>query len=297
MTNIPQNVLLKAINIGAGTTGTRDLTRLICKEFGVISLHHTAVCNTNFHGITEQYAPLAWYFDTKASDFLLFYKDVLKEALQQYEFITDDPFAQMFPDVLLAAPHISVIATLRDPLMWARKRKEKHPSAAICHESLWSHPGVFHPFDFVGCLQAVGDKTVGDAILTIRNVTEVSLANAFVQYNTVSFHQVLAAGCPLQVFCFWDLSREQHSAPRLKKTLRTFWNSSDLTSNFLSRKYNGNQAKLRTNRNLVKWHVISSYYPSPALPSTVVESSWDFVWMWLVFLTLVVMAFKHTRYC
>ena len=262
-------ITLKVVNIGAGTTGTRDLARLICKEFGLKTLHYTAVCNTPYHGVAEQFSPLRLYFDIKASDFLRFYyKEVLLEVLTQYELLTDDPLAQLLPDILLAVPDVSILATLRDPLSWARRRKEKHPRAVICQPLLWDHPNVLHPFDFIGCLQQAGDQTVGEAIVLVQNISETSLASAFVLYNTVSLHQVLAAGCPVQAFCFWDMPAEQHSTTRMTSKLRHFWRKSPSTARFLKKRKkiakNLPSALLRTNRNLTKYKfdVLNNHTPT-----------------------------------
>jgi hypothetical protein len=265
---------LKVINIGAGTTGTRDLARLICKEFGVVTLHHTAVCNTNYHGITEQFAPLKWYFDVEAFIFLKFYHEVLLDAVLNYDFLTDDPLAQLIQDVLTIVPNISVLSTIRDPVIWARRRKEQHMDAVICHPDLWTFPGVLHPFDFIGCLHAVSDdnkmekkkKLVGDALVTIQNISEASLASAFIQYNTISLHQVLAARRPLQVFCFWDYPyqqktlKKQPSSPvrTTQRVLNNFWKDSNTTRCFLKHHHRTTprdikMSKLRTNRLLTKF--------------------------------------------
>ena len=254
-----EKVKIKLINIGLGTTGTRDLARMLCEEFRVVSLHYTASCNTYHHGIAEQFAPLRWYFDVKASDFLLFCSRVVAELVEEYEYLTDDPFAELFLEIFPIAPHISVLATLRDPTKWAKRRKEMHSLSVICHYSLWTNTDVFHPFDIFGCLHAVGpERRVGEALITLQNISEDLLAQAFIQYYTISFHHVLASGCPLRVFCLWDLPAKKHSISRLAITLNQFWKENRVTQPFPSRSGDGGLVakqicKLRTNRILQKY--------------------------------------------
>mmetsp|Transcript_24533 Transcript_24533/g.36108 ORF Transcript_24533/g.36108 Transcript_24533/m.36108 type:complete len:198 (+) Transcript_24533:70-663(+) len=155
------HISLKYINTGAGTTGTRSIHSLFCNYLQLKALHFSDSCNSD---ASNRNKLLTWYNHlTKCAvnkknqctcdQALNSLTPRLDSILTTFEAISDTPVDMLFPEIYSSANTVSVVATLRDPIAWARRRLEQHPNTLICRPELWQ-ASVLHPFDVVGCLQA-----------------------------------------------------------------------------------------------------------------------------------------------
>ena len=111
-----------------------------------------------------------------------------------FVFITIFVVDVLFEKIFSFSPTSLVILSLRDPLIWAKKRMHYHSkSEIVCKENLWTK--VPHPFDLVGCMKLSSHVT--DSLMTFpdfssklearrANGTTVfqMLADAYKQMNT-----------------------------------------------------------------------------------------------------------------
>lgn len=129
--------LLKYINAGAGTTGTRSIYNLFCNKWNIISLHYSIECNTNTtssnsnnlihmnptpqlpgtimshqfnQNMKQQNKLVIWYNhmtrcvvnpknQCKSIEILQSLESRLPSILTEYEFISDTPVDMLFIEI------------------------------------------------------------------------------------------------------------------------------------------------------------------------------------------------------
>jgi hypothetical protein len=102
--------------------------------------------------------------------------DALTKAIvpttQQSVFILDTPMGEVFVDLVLAFPELDTMISVRHLHDHAESRFEHHSDVTMCHPNLLEHPDVMHPFDYVACSRAWSDKSIGEALINVDQLTE-----------------------------------------------------------------------------------------------------------------------------
>jgi hypothetical protein len=102
--------------------------------------------------------------------------DALNKAIvkttQNSVFILDTPIGEVFVDLVLAFPELDTMISLRHLHDYTESRFEHHPYVTMCHPNLLEHPDVMHPFDYVACSRAWSDKSMGETLINLGQLTE-----------------------------------------------------------------------------------------------------------------------------
>lgn len=238
-----QNIKFKSMNIGSGTTGTRSINELLCNEFSLTTLHWIGSCNTDFPPSYPEFffqSLISCINGQKANKcetwiYMNMYTKTLEILLTRYDFGSDFPIAEMFPDILHYVPQLSVLYTLRDPNSWAHSRIDDHGNTPICHPSLWDNSAVLHPFDMMGCLST--GKYVNNVLLQLHGLQKKNqirlLVEAYHRYNKFTWEFLTTKQVPVLPICLWDTN---HTNSRDQQQIfREFWNQFASTEGWLTR--------------------------------------------------------------
>lgn len=216
------------INFGAGTTGTRFVFGIMCDMFHVSGTHYASHCFLHKHNMKGTRVS-SWYHSLQAHmssdpptksaveerDLVAMLQDMLIEH-KGGSFWTDTPVANVFADVVGALPWALSMATYRAPRDWAQRRLDEHGRDVICRPRLWGAPGVLHPFDMAGCLNA--SRTVEEAFVSIKDVSSDLLEMAYIKMNTVNARLALDSDLHFLPLCLFD--NESSSAESVAALLR-----------------------------------------------------------------------------
>jgi hypothetical protein len=111
--------------------------------------------------------------------------------------------AEIFPDLIGLRPWALITASYRDPMAWAKRRKEEHGMVSVCHRSLWNTSGVLHPYDYIGCLKT--KSNVKDAlVIAAKKLSIPEMASAYIKMNTVNAFLALSKGVSFLPICIFD---------------------------------------------------------------------------------------------
>ena len=241
----PADIKLRAVNIGSGTSGTRSINELVCCHFSLATIHWTSSCNDRkTPGYAKAFMSLIMSCtkdqnsaNCESWKILALYGKALYEILTTYEFASDFPIAESFPDLLHFVPDMSVIYSVRHPSSWVKSRISEHGSSPICHPRLWNHPNVLHPFDIIGCIAStrhVHDALIPQRKLSTRGTLEHHLQQAYLLYNQFNVHFLQAHRIPVMVICLWDVLSTRDRD--LIHILQNHWETSLMTAPLLGRK-------------------------------------------------------------
>lgn len=151
--------------------------------------------------------------------------------MTNFEFVSDFPFGEIFPDLLLWVPNLIVISSLRDPMIWAKRRLEEHGNTPICHPSLWNHALVYHPFDIIACLSL--REYTNEALVPISFLKNIDqLIAAYVKYNTFNFVFATSQNLAYHTICLWD---PEITGDNGQMALTEIWKLYPQTQSFLKR--------------------------------------------------------------
>ena len=226
---------LKAVDIGAGTTGTRFLFGVVCGSLNLRGYHWTARCSQP-NGPTHLAGnPLAswWIFligcirnaphETESSgcesDVAVEKLDrELKKVLDEVDILMDSPMDAIYAHY---APYMSdalTFMTIRDPMEWAVKRHKEHPvEPLMCKPEIYALGHAYHPYDIISCLKST--KFVHQAIMTEKDTSRS--AEGYVAMNTYN----AAMASHLHIMCLWDAPPEE-AGPEVLAAWEQFSNSS-----------------------------------------------------------------------
>ena len=208
------------LNMGSGTTGTREFTSLLCQN-NITSLHYTKDCGMSptkslakWNGILDN---CLIHHDCKSNRELL---DQLARTIIQISHmkpmpgwsklgVSDTPIDILYPYILPVFNLSFMFQTIRDPTTWWYKRRSEHRFSMfpICKMEYWHK--VKHPFDIIGCLH-LGD--VPQSVLmshqdyddTVANVIYIEAYKKMTIYNSL-----ITPKGKLHIMCLWDHSRNE----------------------------------------------------------------------------------------
>jgi hypothetical protein len=215
-----KNISLVAVNFGPGTTGTHAIHEAVVMLFNSTQVHHyyepftelihlINQCIMTKHksdkGKTEEPFPGVNTTTCKSSYILSQFSSITEILLTRETFVSDTPISILYPDLVMAAPHLLSVSSYRDAESYVPSRLHHHRSDLICPPSLWSDPTLLHPFDIIACLRLT--ETVSEAVMFIANVAQrpqALFADAYRKLNSVN---TLISGKNNLHLCMHDIDK------------------------------------------------------------------------------------------
>jgi hypothetical protein len=247
-----KDIKFRSMNIGSGSSGTRSINELLCNEFSLTAIHWTSSCNnkrtpgyleTFFQGIRNCAAGKPQ--NCESWIYMNLYAKALVELLSQYEFGSDYPIAEMFPDIIHYVSQLVVLYSLRDPEAWAHSRISDHTKTPICHPRLWSNPAVLHPFDVLGCLST--GTHVYDVMMPLSDLKKKNQLNTLIEaynmYNRFTVNYLSARQVPVLPICLWDTNHT--NSDDQQQLIKEFWGRFPSTASWLNRKATPQPSKVK----------------------------------------------------
>lgn len=208
---------LRAVDIGAGTTGTRFLFKVVCESIHLRGYHWTTPCaNKGGHNpLVSWWGYLIHCVQNAAHDTdssgcesdeavkKLDYE--LKQIVHEVQVLMDTPMDTIYAHYASYMKDALTLMTIRDPMEWAVKRRSEHPSEPLmCKPEVFALGHAHHPYDIMSCLKST--EFVHQAIKIEKNLTRV--AEGYVAMNT--YNAALASH--LHIMCLWDAPPEETEA-------------------------------------------------------------------------------------
>jgi hypothetical protein len=213
------SVKLVGVNCGAGTTGTKSLNLMLCRNFGLRTVHYDQICNlvSDTNSIINE-----WPIDiimcvnqnVRCSSLFILnrYPMYVQTLLSNFEFASDFPIGEILPDLLTLVRNISILSTMRDSRIWTQRRLHDHSNTPICHPSLWNRSTVNHPFDIINCLELVNE--VKDGLVPIRHFHQHPhlIQRAYERFMSFTLNLAHSYSLPYLSLCMWDRETSHDNA-------------------------------------------------------------------------------------
>lgn len=204
---------VKYFHVGAGTTATRTLFQDYCFATGMTGLHWGTLCPKQ-RGTSL--AVVQWdrrifsctqgvRRDCNREEAIRRYYPAYRDSMAAGgAYWSDSPTAETLLDALRLNPELSLIGTYRNPDMWAERRISQHGKSLICSPSLWDKPGVLHPFDFIGCLQAATGPSLYGVIVQLKGMSQEQMKQAYIKMSTINAYYTVLYDRPFVPICAFD---------------------------------------------------------------------------------------------